>query len=83
MTDLFVHVSLSPRRAPAVALVFGFVALADLLAGRTGELFKRGTVRRRGNGTSFQFYEDTYEVRMDEFEALPDPVTDAEQRVMT
>ena len=79
-TDLFAHVSLSPRGRPTAAVLVGAVSRAALLAGRAGRLFRAGAVRTRANGTTFAFYEDTYEIRMDAFGPLPPPAGPARER---
>jgi len=80
VTDLFFHVSLSPGREPATAALVGTVSRERLLAGTAGELFTAGTRRVRQDGSSFTFYEDTYEVRLGELDAPPPPAVPARPR---
>lgn len=80
VTDRFFHISLSPPGAPTEALLFGSIRRSDMLRGAVGERFPAGTVRQRGNGTTFRFYEPTYEVRLDAFQAPPVPLVWARRR---
>ncbi len=73
-TDLFFHVSLSPRREPAMALLMGYVTRDSLLSNDVGAFFAEGSRRVRADGSSFPFGSDTYEIRMDEFTSPPAPL---------
>ncbi len=69
-TDYYFHISLheSPRRG-WIASMLGMVAKADILAGRTGILYPKGSSRQRGNQTTFTLLSDTYEIDFQDFQS--------------
>ena len=52
----------------SIASLLGFIDKAALEKGEIGILYKSGTKRIRSDGTSFTFYENTYEVLVQDFD---------------
>jgi hypothetical protein len=74
-TEYYFHVSLHlDRESRFVATFFGYVEKAAIRAGQIGTLFPSGCVRTRGDGSSFSFHADTYEICFRDF--TPPPVSD-------
>lgn len=67
-TDYYYCISIHRKDDFTYATFFGFVRKDKILNGEAGELFLKGTVRTRGDGTTFTFKKDTYEVTAGEME---------------
>lgn len=72
-TDVYFHLSLHSAADHWVMTFVGYAFKADLIQGRTGQLFGRGSLRTRADGTQFAFYEDTYEISLGDLHSPPIP----------
>jgi len=75
ITDFYYCISLHNQNNILIASLVGYINKKDILTGKIGKLYKRGTKRIRSNNTSFTFYEDTYEIL---FQDINSPVMNEE-----
>jgi len=75
ITDFYYCISLHNQNNILFASLVGYINKKDILTGKIGKLYKRGTKRIRSNNTSFTFYEDTYEIL---FQDINSPVMNEE-----
>lgn len=61
-TDYYFCMSFHEQGTTTYATFIGFIKKDDILDGKTGDLFVKGTKRVREDGTSFVFMRDTYEI---------------------
>lgn len=61
-TDHYFCISLHEDKNKTIASFIGILSKKDIIDGNIGILYKKGTKRIRADKTSFEFYEDTYEV---------------------
>ena len=62
ITDFYYCISLHEKSDNMIASFLGYISKKDILYGKIGILYNRGTKRIRADKTSFTFYEDTYEI---------------------
>jgi hypothetical protein len=63
ITDYYYCISLHEnKRQETIASIIGYLKKKDVVDGKIGILYKKDTKRIRKDGTSFTFFEDTYEV---------------------
>jgi len=62
ITDYYYCISLHEQGNQTIASIIGYLKKQDIIDGKIGILYKKGTKRIRRDGTSFTFFEDTYEV---------------------
>ena len=62
ITDYYYCISIHEHNKKTFASVLGYVLKNDIVSGKIGKLYKKGTARIRGDKTSFTFFEDTYEI---------------------
>jgi len=62
ITDYYYCISLHKEEEAVIASFLGYISKKDIISGKNGILYKKGTKRVRADKTSFTFYEDTYEV---------------------
>ncbi len=62
ITDNYFCISLHKENNILIASFLGYLSKQDIIDGKIGILYKKGSKRIRGDNTSFTFYEDTYEV---------------------
>jgi len=62
ITDYYYCISLHKEGHITIASVIGYLKKQDIIDGKIGVLYKKGTKRIRKDGTFFSFFEDTYEV---------------------
>lgn len=73
-TDCYFCLSFHPKQEHSIASFIGYVLKKDIIEGKIGNFYAADTVRKRANGSTFQFYEDTYEIDFCDFN--PPPLTD-------
>ena len=61
-TDYYFCISFHNDNDAAYATLLGFINKNDVLAGKIGDIFLKGTQRIREDNTSFTFQRDTYEI---------------------
>jgi hypothetical protein len=71
ITDYYNCISLSENNDKTIASIIGYLKKQDIIDNKIGILYKKGTKRIRKDGTSFTFFEDTYEVF---FENIKSPI---------
>lgn len=72
LTDYYFHINLheeSPNNF--VASFVGYVKKEEITANEIGNFFPSGSTRTRGNGTTFKFYNPTYEIDLKDFTSPP------------
>lgn len=62
LTDVYYCLSTHPQEQLWIASFVGYVDKTDILAGKIGIFYAKGTTRTRANNTDFVFNEDTYEI---------------------
>ncbi len=62
LTDFYYCISLHTENKNTIASILGYVSKDEITKNKIGILYKKGTKRIRGNGTSFIFHEDTFEI---------------------
>ena len=62
ITDYYYCISLHEQNQQTIASIIGYIKKQDVVAGEIGILYQKDTKRIRKDGTSFTFFEDTYEV---------------------
>lgn len=62
LTDYYYCISLNEKNNITIASIIGYLRKKDIVEGKIGILYKKGTKRIRGDNTFFIFFEDTYEV---------------------
>ena len=62
ITDYYCCISLHKNGKQTIASILGYVLKEEIISRKIGILYKKGTKRTRANGTSFTFFEDTYEI---------------------
>ncbi|MBN2892957.1 MAG: hypothetical protein JXL97_13905 [Bacteroidales bacterium] len=62
LTDYYFCISLHEKDEKTTASLLGIVSKKEIIDGKIGILYKKGTKRKRADKTFFTFYEDTYEV---------------------
>jgi hypothetical protein len=62
LTDYYYCLSLHEESNYSTASVLGYVKKDSIRNGKVGILYSKGSKRVRSNGTSFTFFEDTYEI---------------------
>lgn len=62
ITDYYYCISLHTEGKETIASMIGYISKQDVLDGKIGILYKKGSKRIRKDGTDFTFFEDTYEV---------------------
>lgn len=78
-TDYYFCISFHDQGNLTYATFIGFIKKDDVISGKIGDLFVRGTRRIREDGTSFVFMRDTYEIM---FKHISTPlVTDRIKRI--
>lgn len=73
-TDCYFCISFHPKQEHSIASFIGYVLKNDILAQKIGIFYPADTVRKRTDGSTFRFYEDTYEIDFCDF--CPPPITD-------
>ena len=68
LTDVYFCISINKRNNDYFISFLGIISKKEILDGKTGILYKRGTKRIRGNDTYFTFIDDTYEIDFKDFE---------------
>lgn len=68
ITDFYYCISLHNYNNKIIASVIGYVNKQDIIEGKIGILYKKGTKRIRKDNTYFTFFEDTYEVFFENIE---------------
>jgi hypothetical protein len=61
-TDYYFCISFHNDNDAAYATLLGFINKNDVLVGKIGDIFLKGTQRIREDSTSFTFQRDTYEI---------------------
>jgi hypothetical protein len=62
ITDYYYCISLHEQGNQTIASIIGYIRKEDVVSEKIGILYKKDAKRIRKNGTSFIFFEDTYEV---------------------
>lgn len=62
LTDYYFCISFHESENSTYATLIGFIKKEDVLNGKIGDLFTKGTKRIREDNTSFTFMRDTYEI---------------------
>ena len=62
ITDYYYCISLHTEGKDTIASMIGYLKKQDILDGKIGIFYEKGSERIRKDGTSFTFFEDTYEV---------------------
>lgn len=62
LTDYYYCISLHNTEDTIIASIIGYIKKKDIINGKVGILYKKGTKRTRADGSFFTFFEDTYEV---------------------
>lgn len=75
LTDYYFCISFHEENAITYATFLGYIKKEDVLGGKIGDLFKKGTKRIREDNTDFTFMRDTYEIMFKNIE--PPHVTNA------
>lgn len=72
LTDYYFHISLHEIAANEfIASFVGYVKKEEITKGIIGNFYTAGATRTRGNGTTFPFYNDTYEIDLKDFTSPP------------
>ncbi len=72
LTDYYFHISLhehSPN--DFIASFVGYVKKEEITSKLIGTFYSAGSTRTRGNGTTFEFFNDTYEIDLKDFTSPP------------
>lgn len=78
-TELYYHISIHQENEKYIVSFLGYVRKNDIIGGKVGKEYKRGTKRIRGDGSILVFPKDTYEV---EFKDLIKPAISEHMRQM-
>ena len=62
LTDYYFCISLHEKQNTTIASFIGYIKKKNIIEGKTGILYPKGTKRIRKDKTHFTFFEDTYEV---------------------
>jgi len=62
LTDYYYCLNLHEKNKLTIASIIGYLKKQDIIDGKIGILYKKGTKRIRKDGTHFTFFEDTYEI---------------------
>lgn len=62
ITDYYYCISLNEQKGQTIASFLGYISKQEIIDGKIGILYKKGTERIRADKTTFTFFEDTYEV---------------------
>ena len=62
ITDYYYCISINEEKGQTIASFLGYISKQEIINGKIGILYKKGTQRVRADKTTFTFFEDTYEV---------------------
>jgi hypothetical protein len=62
LTDCYFCISIHEKKNVFFASLLGYIFKQDILNSKCGILYKKGSSRKRADKSSFEFYEDTYEI---------------------
>ncbi len=62
LTDYYYCISLHEENNKTIASIIGYLSKKDILHGKIGILYRKGSERVRADKSTFSFFEDTYEV---------------------
>lgn len=68
ITDLYYCISINKKGENYYVSFLGTMSKKDIIDGKIGILYKKGTKRIRGNNTYFTFIDDTYEIDFKDFD---------------
>jgi len=72
LTDYYFHISLHEAKPNEfIASFVGYIKKEEVIANTIGIFYVSGSTRVRGNGTTFPFYNDTYEIDLKDFTSPP------------
>lgn len=69
LTEMYYCISINVKNGEYYVSFLGTMSKQDILDGKIGILYKKGTKRIRGNDTYFTFIDDTYEIDFKDFKA--------------
>lgn len=69
VTDVYYCISINVKNGEYYVSFLGTISKQEILDGKVGILYKKGTKRIRGNNTYFTFIDDTYEIDFKDFKA--------------
>lgn len=73
ITDYYFCISIHKENEYSIASFLGLIKKSDVINGVIGKLYTAGTIRTRGDKTTFKFFQDTYEIDFQDI--ISPPVT--------
>lgn len=67
ITDYYFCISIHKNNNQYIASFVGCAKKSEIISGKVGELYLKGTTRMKANGETFIFPRNTYEVKFEEF----------------